>query len=265
MLVLNNDCIPETKVMTKPTIATQREFLKDKLRLQINFQLTDQNQGIEPPPLQKPPRKDQQLIPLPDSECFTAFTGTDLIDAIARRQSRRRFREDPLSQTELALLLWSTQGVRARLGPGSALRTVPSAGCRHAFESYLLVGNIAGLSPGLYRYLPLDHALVFEHAIDNLSARLARATLGQAFIAMAPVTFAWTVLPGRMEWRYHTAAHRVILMDVGHLCQNLYLACEAIGAGTCAIAAYHQQLMDELLGVDGGEEFTLYLAPVGKV
>jgi nitroreductase len=54
-------------------------------------------------------------------------------------------------------------------------------------------------------------------------------------------------------------------MDAGHLCQNLYLACEAIRAGTCAIAAYHQQLMDELLGVDGEEEFTLYLAPVGKI
>jgi nitroreductase len=61
------------------------------------------------------------------------------------------------------------------------------------------------------------------------------------------------------------AAHRVILMDVGHLCQNLYLACAAIGAGTCAIAAYHQELMDRLLGVDGRDEFTLYLAPLGKV
>jgi hypothetical protein len=45
----------------------------------------------------------------------------------------------------------------------------------------------------------------------------------------------------------------------------MYLACEAIGAGTCAIAAYHQALMDELLGVDGKDEFTIYLAPVGKV
>ena len=44
-----------------------------------------------------------------------------------------------------------------------------------------------------------------------------------------------------MEWRYSLAAHRVILIDAGHVCQNLYLACEAIRAGTCAVAAYDQE------------------------
>jgi nitroreductase len=68
-----------------------------------------------------------------------------------------------------------------------------------------------------------------------------------------------------MEWRYDIAAHKVIALDAGHVCQNLYLACEAIGAGTCGIAAYHQELMDALIRVDGHDEFTVYLAAVGKV
>ena len=68
-----------------------------------------------------------------------------------------------------------------------------------------------------------------------------------------------------MEWRYGLAAHKVIALDAGHVCQNLYLACEAIGAGTCAIAAYNQNAMDRLLDVDGREEFTVYLAPVGML
>jgi SagB-type dehydrogenase family enzyme len=68
-----------------------------------------------------------------------------------------------------------------------------------------------------------------------------------------------------MEWRYLEAAHRVIALDAGHACQNLYLAAQAVGCGTCAVAAFHQQAMDEFLGVDGEEEFALYLAPVGKV
>jgi SagB-type dehydrogenase family enzyme len=246
-------------------LATHREFLKDTLRLQINFALTGQNRGLPPPPLEKPPRPDQQAIPLPGVDTFRAFAGIDLVDAIAGRRSHRRFRPAPLALKELAFLLWATQGVRQVLDAGHALRTVPSAGCRHAFESYLVVSRVAGLEPGLYRYLPVEHALVLERPIDGMAAALSQATLHQQFIATAPVTFAWSVIPSRMEWRYDLAAHRVILMDVGHLCQNLYLACAAIGAGTCAIAAYHQELMDRLLGVDGSDEFTIYLAPVGKI
>ena len=67
-----------------------------------------------------------------------------------------------------------------------------------------------------------------------------------------------------MEWRYDLAAHKVIAIEAGHICQNLYLTCIAINAGTCAIAAYDQTACDELLGVDGDEEFTLYIATVGK-
>jgi SagB-type dehydrogenase family enzyme len=67
-----------------------------------------------------------------------------------------------------------------------------------------------------------------------------------------------------MEWRYEIAAHKVIAIDVGHVCQNLYLACEAIGAGTCAMAAYDQEEMDRLLRIDGQDEFTIYIASVGR-
>nr|MBP7110106.1 SagB/ThcOx family dehydrogenase [Bacillota bacterium] len=72
------------------------------------------------------------------------------------------------------------------------------------------------------------------------------------------------VIPYRSEWRYPASAHRILFLDAGHVCQNMYLAAEAIGFGTCAVAAYNQKLVDELLGVDGEEEFTIYVAPVGK-
>ena len=253
--------------MDQNEIPTYREFLKDSLRLKINFHLTDQNQGVEPPPLQKPPHPEQRVITLPGKEAWKAFAGTDLIDAIDGRQSHRRFRDAPLSLAELAFLLWATQGIRDIIGPGVALRTVPSAGCRHAFETYLCISHVEDLDPGIYRYLPIDHALVLEREVeaDLLRRSLSRATLNQTFVAAAPVTFVWSVIPYRMEWRYHIAAHRVIAMDAGHVCQNLYLASQAVGAGTCAIAAYNQDLMDELVQVDGQDEFVIYLAPVGKV
>jgi nitroreductase len=58
---------------------------------------------------------------------------------------------------------------------------------------------------------------------------------------------------------------KVIAQDAGHLCQNLYLAATAIGAGACAIGAYDQAGMDAVLEVDGQDEFTIYVATVGKV
>ena len=64
--------------------------------------------------------------------------------------------------------------------------------------------------------------------------KLTEATLEQPFVGRAAVVFIWTTIPYRMEWRYGLAAHKVIALDAGHVCQNLYLACEAIGAGTCA-------------------------------
>jgi SagB-type dehydrogenase family enzyme len=78
------------------------------------------------------------------------------------------------------------------------------------------------------------------------------------------VTFIWTVIPYRTEWRYSILSPKIIAQDSGHVCQNLYLACEAIGAGTCAIGAYDQDKMDRAIRVDGKEEFAIYVAPVGK-
>jgi SagB-type dehydrogenase family enzyme len=57
----------------------------------------------------------------------------------------------------------------------------------------------------------------------------------------------------------------VIALDAGHVCQNLYLAATAIGAGACAIGAYNQTAMDAVLDVDGEDEFVIYMATVGKV
>lgn len=249
-----------------PTITRElgRFFLSDRIREEVNFWVSPQSQGVEPPPLQKPVPPERTLRPLPGPDSWT-IPPCDLVGALARRESRRRFTETPLALNELAFLLWATQGVRKELHAAAVLRTVPSAGCRHPFETYLAVQRVVGLDPGIYRYLPLQHALVLEKTLDDLPARLSAACLGQNFAGQAAVTFLWTVIPERTEWRYAEASYKVIALDAGHLCQNLYLACEAVGAGTCAIAAYSQALVDDLVGVDGKEEFCIYLAPVGKV
>ncbi|NLY01224.1 MAG: SagB/ThcOx family dehydrogenase [Rhodopirellula sp.] len=248
-----------------PRIDQGRQFLKDTVRQTIDFSQIDQHRGIAPPPIEKPFATDARRIELCPAGRWKGVGPIDLQSAIGKRESRRRYTGEPLTLDELSFLLWATQGIRRRLDSGNALRTVPSAGARHALETYLCALAVDGLEPAFYRYLPVEHQLLFEFEEQRAAAKLIAAALGQAFVGQAAVTFLWTALPYRMEWRYGAAAHKTLAIDAGHVCQNLYLACEAIGAGTCAVAAYHQEAMDELLRVDGRDEFTVYLAPVGRI
>jgi SagB-type dehydrogenase family enzyme len=251
--------------MIDDRLRAHRRFMTDALRKQMDFSSTDQNRGVPAPPLQKPAHPHAKRVTLSGPKDWPKDIGRiDLIEAIAGRKSRRNFSDKELSLTELSFLLWATQGIRQMLGRGTALRTVPSAGARHSFETYLFIRSIEQIQPGLYRYLPLGHELAHERDIPDMGLALTRAAYGQEFVGTAAVTFVWACIPYRMEWRYGLTAHRVILMDVGHVCQNLYLACEAIDAGTCAVAAYDQKEMDALIGLDGEEEFAVYVAPVGR-
>lgn len=130
--------------MTRESMDAYREFLKDSIRMRTDFSQTDQNRGLAPPPMQKPYRDDQELISLTESNDWTSIAKVDLMDAIAHRRSHRRFQDVPLTVEELAFLLWATQGLRGSTHSGAAYRTVPSAGCRHTFETYLCVLNIQG-------------------------------------------------------------------------------------------------------------------------
>lgn len=251
--------------MKNSMMQQNRYFLKDTIRKHIDFSKTDQNRGVDPPPIEKPFPDDGVITELPKPYALINIMDIRLSDAIRNRKSRRAFLKKPVTLEELSFLLWATQGIRHVLDRGHAYRTVPSAGCRHALETYLCVLNIESLPSGIYRYLPLKHRLLFEFTEERLKEKIVEAAYSQPYPGNAAVTFVWTAIPYRMEWRYDLAAHKVIAIDAGHACQNLYLACEAIGAGTCAVAAYDQEAMDRLLRIDGMDEFTIYLAPVGKV
>ena len=251
--------------MSESSLKQYRYFLKDSIRQTIDFLQTDQHRGIDPPPFEKPFDSTARRIDLVAPDRWQGIALIDLTAAIARRQSHRRFVDAPLSVDELSFLLWATQGIRCCRDASAMFRTVPSAGARHTFETYVCVMNVEGLEPAVYRYLPVEHQLLYEFTELDARTQLDRAALGQSFVGQGAITFVWTTIPYRMEWRYGLAAHKVIAVDAGHVCQNLYLACEAIGAGTCAVAAYDQEAMDRLLRVDGQDEFTIYLAPVGKI
>lgn len=240
-------------------------FLRADILKELNNMETDQQKELSQPAIQKSCPASSTLIDLTPVENFDCGH-LSVLDALKNRKTRRSFSDESLTLEELSFLLWSSQGVKKIVNKGYAtLRTVPSAGARHSFETYLAIFNVESLDKGFYRYLPLEHKLLFLYSIDDMDNRLIDATFNQKFVSNSAVTFIWSTIPYRMEWRYDVAAAKLIALDAGHVCQNLYLAAESISAGVCAIAAYDQDKMDDLLQVDGKNELTVYLAAVGRV
>ncbi len=235
-----------------------REFL-DKTQYR-HLDASAQERGEPQPPLEVR-LGDGARVELPAA---TAAAGAMTVhDAMERRMSLREYADAPLSLAEFSYLLWATQGVRRTVPGRATFRTVPSAGARHAFETAVLVNRIEDLAPGLYQYLALEHALMRLDA-KSPTERLTDACLGQGFVASSAATFVWVAIRERMSWRYGERGLRYLFLDAGHVCQNLYLAAEAIGAGACAIGAYDDAQVAELLGLDGVERFAVYLSAVGK-
>ena len=252
----------------KKLIDKGRNFLKapwDTLGEEVfSVEKTDQDKGVKQPDLEKPIDDEALLIDLISPDDFD-LEKIDYVELLKKRRSRRAYKDLTMSLKELSFLLWSTQGVEDVIRDGYAtLRTVPSAGARHPFETYLYIRNVEDIERGIYRYSALNHKLIPVKKGD-FDDEMFDATQEQRMTVTSAVTFIWAVVPYRTEWRYSFLSHKVIALDAGHVCQNLYLSAEIIDYGTCAIGAYAQEKMDKLLGLDGEEEFAIYVAPVGKI
>ena len=229
---------------------------------------SDRSHERPEPPAEKPIPEGARriaLVPHPD----ILLGDMPLRKAIAGRRSRREFSEVELSLEELSFLLWATQGITGETHDEKGavverFRAAPSAGARYPLETYLAVHRVKGLPPGLYRYLPNDHQLLVVREDPELSGKLQAACYGTPSVGSAAVVFLWSAVPYRTEWKYTYLSHRMIAMEAGHVCENLYLATESCGTGCCAVLSYDQPRVDALLGVDGEDEFALYAACVGK-
>ena len=244
-----------------------RKYFKNQTLPGMSEMETDMMKRLPIPPIQKPCPAGADLIELPSHEEIRGLSALSLSDAIDGRESRRIYSDKPISLVELAFLLWSTQGVKELIRDGLVtLRTVPSGGGMHPFETYLAVHNVDGLEPGIYRYLAIEYQLLRLNVdADDSRERITKICNGQRYVGNGAVTFIWACRPYRTEYRYGQDTLKDILISAGHICQNLYLACEGLGLGTCATVAYQQAALDELIGVDGDDEIALYVAPVGKI
>lgn len=243
-------------------IHTNRLFMKSTFA-EEGFE-SDQQKQLPQPPLTKAAINNVTIKLTMDFS--SAIKESNYLTLLQVRKSHRVYKKESITLEQLSFLLWSTQGIKEIRGNNYAtIRPVPSAGARHAFETYLAVLNIDGLEKGIYHYLPMDHSLEFIASIDNLESKISDSLCEQKFAGKSAVVFYYSAVPYRSEWRYITESHKIMLIDAGHVMQNLYLSSEAIGCGTCAIAAFNQELADKLFQLDGENEFIIYAAPVGVV
>ena len=227
-----------------------------------------QMEGAKQPPLEAEYDRDKPLIDLPPASSVK-LTNNDLHRVMGQRRTLRQYASDPISLEELSFLLWCTQGVHETVPAYEAkglrtMRTVPSAGARHAFDTFLLVNNVAGLPSGLYRYVALGHKLSQLDTSEKLADVFVKGCRGQTLVKSCAVAFFWVADVYRMTWRFSQRGFRYLFLDAGHVCQNLYLGAEAVGGGACAIGAYDDDNMSRLFGVDGETRFVIYAGTVGK-
>lgn len=238
-----------------------KEFMR--LTKYENLGIYPQKQGVPKPSLELSLEKGSELIDLPSGRDLPLNEGA-LLQLIEKRESLRQYLDKPLTLDEISFLMWGTQGVKSLTEKSLSKRTVPSAGSRHPFETYLLVNNVTGLTPGLYRYLALSHKLAKLPGREKINQNLTEACLRQQHVKTSAVTFIWVAVPIRTVWRYSQRGYRYIHLDAGHVCQNLYLLAEAIDCGVCAIAAFDDDLTNQAIGLDGQDQFVIYLASLGK-
>jgi len=245
--------------MTEESIG--REFMRKSQR-KYHIPVVPK-EGDYVPPLELPYSPEAKLIDLPDP-MQVEISNMDVRTAILQRVTHRKYAEEPISLPELSFLLWATQGVKSVTSRPTTLRTVPSAGARHAFETLLLVNRVEGLEPGLYRFAAIEHALIRLDAPAEVHEQIVSACANQSHVHTSAVTFIWAAILERMKLRYGERGYRYLHLDAGHICQNLYLAAEVIHCGVCAVCAFDDDAMNAALGLDGEEQFAVYLGTLGR-
>lgn len=195
-----------------------------------------------------------RMIPLPSP---AEANGLSVERAIGARRSVRDFADRPVSLDAIAQLLWAAQGVTSSDGRRSA----PSAGALYPLETYVAAGHVVGLDAAVYRYHPQTHSLV-PHRAEDVRADLARAALGQRWMADAPAVLVITAVYERTRRKYGARTERYVHMETGHAAQNIYLQAESLNLGTVMVGAFRDKEVRTVLDLPP-REAPLALMPVG--
>lgn len=198
---------------------------------------------------------DYEPVSLPE---VRLTSDVSLEETLLHRRSIRDYTEEALSLAEVSQLLWAAQGITEAWGG----RTAPSAGALYPLEVYLVVGDVEGLTPGVYQYRPDGHELV-KVKDGDVRGELAEAALGQDSVRNGAIDIVIAAVYERTTVKYGERGIRYVHMEAGHAAQNVYLQANALDLGTVTIGAFYDDSVRDIVGMPG-DVAPLYVIPVGK-
>jgi len=219
---------------------------------------------VPEPPHELPVREGQTVIKLPSPKKFKV-PDMPIRSAIENWEPVGFFSRSSMTLKELSYLLWCTQGFKKVVAETIELRNVPSSGSRYPLETYFVASDVEGLETGLYRYLPRSHRIVAERLDSGIILEMSTASMNFRAVTRAAVTFLWVGIPYRSVWAMGNRGYRSVLIEAGHVCQNLILASANLGLDVYPIDLFHDEGIINLANLDPETQWPVYLAAVGNV
>lgn len=176
------------------------------------------------------------------------------------RRTTRRFDGRPLDGDTLSALLKFSCGTRISGGPDIGNRPYPSAGARYPLEVYPILLRVDGFAPGIYHYLPATHQL---EELEGSGLASITNSLADDWMREAAMLVAVSAVFERNFRKYGQRGYRDVLIEAGHLGQNLALAAAALELGWCGAGAYLDDVVNPTLGLDGVDEAIVALHLLG--
>ena len=177
-------------------------------------------------------------------------------ETMRARRTVRLFTEEKLGLDDLGRLLYFTDGITGSqaLDHGTLpLRASPSAGALYPIELYVASFSVDGLDEGIHHYEVEDNALEFIRP-GQFRQDLFEVTHRQEMVLQSAAAILMTAMFGRTKSKYGERGYRYVLLDAGHLAQNLYLESTALGLGCATVGGFLDDKANHLLGIDGLDE-----------
>jgi len=210
--------------------------------------------GPQPPQYKKYPGAEKIKLP----QDFK-YQGISVEEAINKRRSIRNFIQKPISLKELSCLLHYASGLTK-----GRFRAAPSAGALYPIEIYPVIHQVDGIKSGIYHYSIEDHSLELLKEGDY-QERISQYCLGQEFVGKCAVVFIISAIFARTKWKYGHRAYRFVLIEAGHISENIYLSALSMGLGACAVGAFFDDPINKELNIDGIKEAAIHITVVGKI